>query len=110
MGVNQRAQIVMTDAEVEAFLRDGRVMTVASIGPTGHPHLVAMWYGLVDGAICLETKAKSQKAVNLRRDSTISCLIEDGDIYGAASCGRSVSASSSGTWGSTRRRSARPSS
>ena len=81
MGVNQRAQIVMTPAEVEEFLQGRRKMTVASLGPTGHPHLVAMWYGFVDGAVCFETKSKSQKAVNLRRDPRISCLVEDGEIY-----------------------------
>jgi len=46
--------------------------------PDGQPHLVAMWFALVDGDICFETKAKSQKAVNLRRDARISCLVETG--------------------------------
>src|SRR5437879_169366 len=79
MGVNQRAQVVMTPEEIDGFLRAGRNMTVASLGPDGHPHLVAMWYGFVDGSICFETKSKSQKAVNLRRDPRVSCLIEDGE-------------------------------
>jgi PPOX class probable F420-dependent enzyme len=81
MGVNQRAQVGMTDTEVEEFIRAGRTMTVASLAPSGQPHLVAMWYAVIDGAPCIETKAKSQKAVNLRRDPRVSCLIEDGDVY-----------------------------
>ena len=28
-----------------------RIATMATIGPSGMPHLVAMWYGVVDGAI-----------------------------------------------------------
>ncbi len=40
-----------------------------------------MWYGVLDGEIWVETKAKSQKAVNLRRDPRVSFLIEDGDTY-----------------------------
>ncbi len=36
---------------------------------TGMPHLVAMWYAVLDGEIWFETKAKSQKVVNLRRDN-----------------------------------------
>ena len=40
-----------------------------------------MWYGVVDGEIWLETKAKSQKAVNLRRDPRITFLLEAGDTY-----------------------------
>jgi PPOX class probable F420-dependent enzyme len=50
-------------------------------GPSGHPHAVAMWYAVVDGAIWFETKAKSQKAANLRRDPKITVLIEDGHTY-----------------------------
>jgi len=81
MGVNQRAVITMTDDEIAAFLEQSRTATIATIGPTGHPHLVAMWYGLVDGKVTFETKAKSQKVVNLRRNPQVSCSIEAGDTY-----------------------------
>jgi PPOX class probable F420-dependent enzyme len=81
VGVNQRAQIVLTDEEINEFLAGSRSATMATIGPDGQPHLVAMWFALVDGDICFETKAKSQKAVNLRRDPRISCLVEDGATY-----------------------------
>jgi PPOX class probable F420-dependent enzyme len=81
LGVNQRAQIVLTDDEVHELLAGCRTMTMASIGPDGHPHLVAMWFAVIDGHVCFETKAKSQKAVNLRRDPRITCLAEDGVVY-----------------------------
>ena len=81
MGTNQRAQIVLTDEEIQQFLEGSRTMTLASVGPSGRPHLVAMWFALIDGDICFETKAKSQKAVNLRRNPAVSCLVEDGVVY-----------------------------
>jgi len=81
VGVNQRAQIVLTDDEVHELLAGSRTATMATIGADGQPHLVAMWFALIDGDICFETKAKSQKAVNLRRDPRISCLVEDGQTY-----------------------------
>lgn len=81
MGTNQRAQIVMSPAEVADFVNTHRTGTLATIGPDGQPHLTAMWYGVVDGEIWLETKAKSQKAVNLRRDPRVSFLLEDGHSY-----------------------------
>jgi PPOX class probable F420-dependent enzyme len=81
MGSNQRGQIVMSDAEITDFVTNSRTGTLATVGPDGQPHLVAMWYGVVDGEIWLETKAKSQKAVNLRRDPRVTFLIEDGDTY-----------------------------
>jgi PPOX class probable F420-dependent enzyme len=81
VGANQRAEIVLSDAEIQDFLAGSRSLTLASVGPTGQPHLVAMWFALIDGDICFETKSKSQKAVNLRRNPQISCLVEDGVVY-----------------------------
>lgn len=81
MGTNQRSQIEMTDAEVAEFLERSRTATMATVGPSGTPHLVAMWYAVVDGKIWFETKARSQKAVNLGRDSRITVLVEDGSTY-----------------------------
>lgn len=81
MGTNQRAQIIMSDTEIADFVTASRTGTLATIGPDGQPHLTAMWYGVVDGEIWLETKAKSQKAVNLRRDPRVSFLIEGGHTY-----------------------------
>lgn len=81
MGTNQRAQIVMTDDEITEFVTSSRTGTLATLGADGQPHLVAMWYGIVDGEIWLETKAKSQKAVNLRRDPRFTFMIEAGDTY-----------------------------
>ena len=81
MGTNQRASIVMSDEEIEGFVAQSRVATMATVGPDGQPHLVAMWYAVVDGQIWFETKAKSQKAVNLRRDGRITVLIESGHTY-----------------------------
>lgn len=71
----------MTDEEAVLFLQQSRTATVATIGPDGFPHLVAMWYGLVDGKVCFETKAKSQKVVNLRRNPAVSCSVEAGESY-----------------------------
>ncbi len=71
----------MTDDEVTTYIEQSRTLTMATIGPTGHPHLVAMWYALVDGQIWFETKAKSQKVTNLKRDDRITCSIEDGLTY-----------------------------
>ena len=81
MGTNQRAQITMSDDEIRAFVESSRTATMATVGPTGMPHLVAMWFGVVDGQIWFETKARSQKAVNLRRDPRITVMIEDGLTY-----------------------------
>ncbi|MFM9032778.1 MAG: pyridoxamine 5'-phosphate oxidase family protein [Mycobacterium sp.] len=80
-GNKQRAQIVMTDEEIADFVARSRTGTMATVGPDGQPHLVAMWYGIVDGDIWVETKTKSQKVVNIRRDPRVSFMIEAGMTY-----------------------------
>lgn len=80
MGINQRAAIVMSDDEIEEFINRHRVATLGTHGKDAI-HLTAMWYGVIDGEIWFETKAKSQKVVNLRRDPHATVLIEDGDTY-----------------------------
>lgn len=79
--MSQRGRIAMTAEEVEAFLQGTRIINVATVGPGGQLHLVAMWYGFLRGAPALWTYARSQKVVNLRRDARITCLVEDGDSY-----------------------------
>jgi PPOX class probable F420-dependent enzyme len=71
----------MSTEEVARFLREQRVATLASIGPAGRPHLAAMWYATVGDQVWFETKSKSQKAVNLRRDDRITVLVEAGHTY-----------------------------
>ena len=80
-GVKQRDVIKMSDEEVDGFLHERRAMSLCTINHDGSIHAVAMWYGFLEGAIAFETKAKSQKVQNLRRDPRITCLVEDGDYY-----------------------------
>jgi PPOX class probable F420-dependent enzyme len=81
MGTNQRAAITMTEDEITSFVERSRTATMATNGPSGVPHLIAMWYGVLDGKVYFETKAKSQKAANLRRDPKIAVMIESGHTY-----------------------------
>ena len=78
---NQRAQVVMSEDEVASFLAEQRSSTVATYGPQGQIHLVGMWYAVHEGAVWIETKGKSQKVVNLRRDPRMSFLVEAGQTY-----------------------------
>ncbi|TDV47929.1 pyridoxamine 5'-phosphate oxidase family protein [Actinophytocola oryzae] len=73
----------MTAEEVEAFVAGRRTATLVTVGATGHPHAVAMWFAVLDGVLWFETKAKAQKAVNIRRDPRVTVLLEDGETYDA---------------------------
>ena len=80
-GINQRALIKMSDAEVDTFLHERRPMSLCTINHDGSIHAVAMWYGFLEGCVAFETKAKAQKVQNLRRDPRITCMAEDGEYY-----------------------------
>jgi PPOX class probable F420-dependent enzyme len=71
----------MTDEERDAYLRGRHNMTMATVGPSGRIHLVAMWYAFLDDEVALATFAKSQKIANLRRDPRITLLVETGETY-----------------------------
>jgi PPOX class probable F420-dependent enzyme len=77
----QRDRVQMTAAEVADMLAANRKVQLATINPDGYPHLVTMYYTLVDGKIAFWTYRTSQKALNLARDPRISCLVETGEAY-----------------------------
>ena len=79
--MSRRDQIRMSDEEIRAFLQEQRTLQVATIDHDGWPHLIAMWYVLINDQVVFWTYAKSQKAVNLRRDDRLTCLIETGVRY-----------------------------
>jgi PPOX class probable F420-dependent enzyme len=71
----------MSDEELRAFLADHRVVSVATIGPRGRPHLVPLWYAVDGTTLRGWTYAKSQKAKNLERDPRATLQVEDGELY-----------------------------
>ncbi|MDQ6697259.1 MAG: TIGR03618 family F420-dependent PPOX class oxidoreductase [Actinomycetota bacterium] len=79
--MSRRDQIRMTDDEVDAFIHSRQTMNVATFNHDGSIHLVAMWYGFLEGKPAFETYQKSQKVANLRRDGRMTVLMEDGDRY-----------------------------
>jgi hypothetical protein len=83
----------MSDAEVAAFLTEERILTCATLGPRGWPHLMPLWYVLrpttsdrhSDGdaspRLWSWTYAASQKVRNLERDGRATLQVEAGESY-----------------------------
>jgi PPOX class probable F420-dependent enzyme len=79
---SRRDQIRMTDDELRDFLAEQKIVSVATIGPSGRPHLVPLWYvPQDDGSLTGWTFAKSQKTKNLERDPRATLQVEDGVDY-----------------------------
>jgi len=71
----------MTDAEVAAFLEEGRRVQVATHNQDGTIHLVPMSYVMCDGKLTLWTDPGSRKVLNLRADPRITCVVELGEEF-----------------------------
>jgi len=80
-GVKQRGVIRMSDAEIDEFLKGRHSMSMATVNPDGSIHMVAMWYGFLEGCVAIESKAKAQKVMNLRRNPHCTVMVEDGEKY-----------------------------
>lgn len=72
----------MRAEEADAFLAAERTVTCATIGPSGRPHLMPLWFVLRAGALWAWTYAKSQKVRNLERDPRCTLQVEAGTEYG----------------------------
>lgn len=79
--MSPRRDISLTPAERDALLERSFTVVLSSLDRRGYPHAVAMWYIVRDGCILMTTYAKSQKAVNLRRDPRCSVMLEEGREY-----------------------------
>jgi len=71
----------MSEEELHAFLAERKVVTCATIGPNGRPHLMPLWYAADGTTLRGWTYAKSQKAKNLERDPRATLQVEDGELY-----------------------------
>jgi hypothetical protein len=104
--MSRREQIKMGAAEAAAFLAEERILTCATLGPRGWPHLMPLWYvlrkpppGARDGdagaaaageagagippgpQLWAWTYARSQKVRNLERDPRATVQVEAGELY-----------------------------
>jgi PPOX class probable F420-dependent enzyme len=71
----------MSPADQAALLAESHKLQLATINRNGTPHLVTMFYVMLDGRIAFWTYRSSQKARNLARDPRVTCLVETGEEY-----------------------------
>jgi PPOX class probable F420-dependent enzyme len=71
----------MAPDEITRFLAAPRTAVLSSLDKDGAPHSAAMWFVAAGAEVLMWTYAKSQKAVNLRRDPRCALLAEEGLAY-----------------------------
>ncbi|MEU6645960.1 pyridoxamine 5'-phosphate oxidase family protein [Saccharomonospora sp. NPDC046836] len=79
--MSRRGEIRMTTEEVIAYVAEQKVINVATLNPSGRPHVAPLWYVPRGESVATWTYRKSQKVANLRRLPEATVLIESGDSY-----------------------------
>ena len=78
---SRRDLIKMSDDELRVFLAEEKIVTCATMGPNGRPHLMPLWFVTDGETLRAWTFSKSQKAKNLDRDPHATLQIEAGIEY-----------------------------
>jgi len=76
-----RDKIKMSKEEMTSFLKNQISLQIGTINKDGSPHLTTMWYFYDGNSFIFHTYTKSQKIINLKRDSRITVLTETGSQY-----------------------------
>ncbi len=72
----------MTPEELEEFLTTQRTARVATVSPSGEPHVVPMWFVWHDGRFYMNTLKKARRTRDLENGSPVSIVIDAGHEYG----------------------------
>ena len=81
----------LADERIQRYLGTKEVVTLATLGPDGAPHGMAMWFLHTKDAILMLTVADLQKVRDLRRDPRVAMVAEsvvDGGPRGVSVRGR----------------------
>lgn len=76
-----RSRLRLTDEELERFLIEQRTLRLATVGDDGVPHVVPLWFVWHDGAIWLNSLAKSERHGHLRAGRPVGLVLDDGERY-----------------------------
>lgn len=74
------------------FLKSQKILRLATIDPSGNPHIVPVWYMYDNNKFYIGTNTKTRKAKNIKANSKVSFCIDIGikspDIVGMMGVGR----------------------
>ena len=73
------------------FLQSQKILRLATIDPSGNPHIVPVWYMYDNNKFYIGTNTKTRKAKNIKKNSKVSFCIDVGikspDIIGTMGIG-----------------------
>ncbi len=84
MTVTQRRgrKIMMTPAELDAFLTARRTCRVATVSADGSPHVSPLWFVWDGTSVWLYSLTRSKRWAALRCDPRVAVVVDAGEEYG----------------------------
>ncbi|MFE0105585.1 pyridoxamine 5'-phosphate oxidase family protein [Streptomyces sp. NPDC059009] len=84
MAVTQRRgrKIMMSPAELDAFLATERTCRVATVSKDGAPHVSTLWFAWDGTSLWLYSVTRSKRWADLRRDGRVAVVVDAGEEYG----------------------------
>lgn len=76
-----RAELRLTEAELDAFLGEQRTLRIATVDDEGVPHVVPLWFVWHEGAVWLNSLARSRRHAHLRTGRPVGLVVDDGERY-----------------------------
>ncbi len=78
---NQRIYNTWSEEEIHLYLAEHTVGRLGTIDEEGFPHVVPMWYILLNGLIHFSTRIPRKKIGNLRKNPRISFTVDSGERF-----------------------------
>ncbi len=72
--------IIMNPQEIKVFLAEQKVCRMATVDKSGMPHVIPMWYVIVDGDIYVETTGTTKKVRNVESNGKVSLVVDAGEF------------------------------
>lgn len=61
------------------FVAENKICRMATVDRSGMPHVIPMWYVILDGGIYIETTGGSKKVRNIESNDKVSLVIDAGN-------------------------------
>lgn len=62
----------------DRFLKEQKILHLATVGSNGNPHIVPVWYRYVAKKLYVGTSTKTAKARNVRKNKAVSFCVDAG--------------------------------
>ncbi len=76
----------------ENFIKEQKILRIATIDDSGNPHIVPVWYSYINNKFYIGTNTKTTKAKNIKHNPKVSFCIDVGinspEIFGIMGTGK----------------------